>query len=69
MSTKDVNTKEIREELNCVGGWRDYLPNLKGWDDEEILEMLPEEDLRFEQGEEGLGDMLLDIPYHPEEDE
>jgi len=58
-----ITRKEFNEKLNEVGGFREFLSNLKGWTDDEIWEMLPDQDLRYSGGEEGLGDLLLDIEY------
>ena len=39
------------------------MPNLEGWTDDEILGQLPDQDPRYEQGEDGLRDLLGDIEY------
>lgn len=61
-----LSYREIAEELNRVGGAREFMPNLKGWSDAEIIAMLPDQDPRYAQGEEGLCDLLLDIEYKDE---
>lgn len=58
-----LSRKEFNEQLNCVGGFREFMPNLKCWSDEEIWEMLPDQDARYGKGENGLGDLLGDIEY------
>lgn len=57
-----MRIRDVVKVLTEVGGFREHLPNLEGWNDEEILEMLPDQDSRYDQ-EGGLGDMLADIPY------
>jgi hypothetical protein len=61
--------REIVKELNRVGGAREFLENLVGWSDEEILAQLPDQDARYEEGEEGLCNLLADIPYRDDEDD
>ena len=61
-----LTRREFNDQLNRVGGFREYMPNLQGWTDDEIWEQLPDQDPRFAQGEEGLSDLLGDIPYKDE---
>lgn len=65
--TEKLTRKEFNEELNRVGGFREFMLNLKGWSDDEIWAMLPDQDPRYAKGEEGLGDLLGDIEYKDEE--
>jgi hypothetical protein len=68
MIMEKMSYREITEELNRVGGVREFMPNLKGWTDEEIIAMLPDQDERYAQGEEGLCNLLGDIEYREEDD-
>lgn len=42
---------------------RDEHPNLEGYTDDDIWAALPDQDPRHDQGEDGLRDMLNDLPY------
>ena len=63
MDMEKLTRREFNEELNQVGGFREFMPNLKGWSDDEIWDMLPDQDPRYAQEEDGLGDLLGDIEY------